>query len=167
MTTDTFTHTHTHTHTHTLTGLHLDRRRSALNVHLFESSLNFLQLQQDLFYVPSWEAWRVSFLGFCWLRTMGSLTAPVGMCPCWKLTWGGLRTSGWLFCSFLYFLLKSENNKEIYAQACKCDWTCCNTLKMQTGVSSSRRMMINVCEQKQHLAFKKKYSIRIARHFNV
>lgn len=40
---------HFNTHTHTLTGLHLDRRRSALNVLLFESSLNFLQLQQDLY----------------------------------------------------------------------------------------------------------------------
>lgn len=35
----------THTHTHTIAGLHRDRRQSALNVHLFKSSLNFLQLQ--------------------------------------------------------------------------------------------------------------------------
>lgn len=53
MTTDTFAHT--------LTGLQLDRPQSALNVHLFESSLNFLQLQQDLFYVPNWEARPVNF----------------------------------------------------------------------------------------------------------
>ncbi len=51
----------TDTYTHTLTGLHLDRRWSALNVHLFESSLNFLQLQQDLFHVPNWEAWPMNF----------------------------------------------------------------------------------------------------------
>lgn len=30
-----------------------------------------------------------------------------------------------------YFPLTSENNTAIYAQACKCDWTSCNTLKMQ------------------------------------
>lgn len=51
----------TNRHLNTLTGLHLDRRRSALNVHLFESSLNFLQLQQDPFYVPNWKEWPVNF----------------------------------------------------------------------------------------------------------
>lgn len=47
------------TDTHTLAGLHLDRRLSALNVHLFESSLNFVQ--QELFYAPDWEAWPLNF----------------------------------------------------------------------------------------------------------
>ena len=33
-----------------------------------------------------------------------------------------LTTSGWLFLvCFIFF--KSENNTEIYAQVCKCDWT--------------------------------------------
>lgn len=43
-------------HTHTLAGLHLDRGPSSLNVHLFESSLDFVRLQQELFYVPNWAA---------------------------------------------------------------------------------------------------------------
>lgn len=52
-------------------------------------------------------------------------------------------------------------------KAWKCDWTSCNTLKMQQ-LCLIRTEDENVCEQKQHLAFKKiKYSIRIARHFNV
>lgn len=67
----------------------------------------------------------------------------------------GLRTSGWLFLVFL-FPLKSENNTEIYAQACKCDWTSCNTPEMQ----QVRPITDNEPTwTKQHLALKKKKSI--------
>lgn len=56
---------------------------------------------------------------------MDSLKTPLGMCQFWH----GFKDV-WLALSFSSSL-NSENNTEIYAQACKCDWTSCNTLEMQ------------------------------------
>lgn len=56
----------------------------------------------------------------------------MGMCQGWnghglEDVWPALL----IFFFFFPFSLKSENNTEIYAQACKCDWTSCNAVKMQ------------------------------------
>lgn len=60
-------------------------------------------------------------------KTTGSQKAPLGMCRCWH----GFQDVWLALLGFFLFSLMSENNTAIYAQACKCDWTSCNTLKMQ------------------------------------
>lgn len=97
--------TNKHTHTHTLAGLHLDRRPSSLNVHLFESSLNFVRLQQEAWPLNFWEVSismeTVSMVTGHLLVTDNGFTkrhhwacVGVGM---------GSRMSGWLFWVFFIF----------------------------------------------------------------
>lgn len=81
---------------------------------------------------------------------MGSLKAPLGMCQCWN---GHGFEDVWLALSVFLFSLKSENNTEIYAQACKCDWTSCKALEMQQVCPTTDDEPMWT---KQHLALKKK-----------
>lgn len=71
----------------------------------------------------------------------------------WAWVWGRLALLIFLFS------LKSENNTEIDAQVCKCDWTSCNMLEMQQVCPDetcvSWRMM-NRCEQNGIWRLKKK-----------
>lgn len=67
----------------------------------------------------SWGLW-VWLQGICWWQSMGSR-------QCWnRHGFEDVRLA-----LLVLFSFESENNTEIYAQACKCDWTSCNTLKMQ------------------------------------